>query len=127
MPALLPQWSKRPTIRHVHALSSMCRPKAKLNLNCLKCSCRYEDTDQKSNPPLLFFFFLATPPCQVQLLVPQIGIKPVPSEMEAQSPNLWTTREIPDHVLLQRPIKGMSAQFLRFSKPGLHPLLYDTG
>ena len=74
-----------------------------------------------------FFFLLATPPCQVQLLVPQTGIKPVPSEMEAQSPNLRTTREIPDHVLLQRPIKGMSALFLRFSKPGLHPLLYDTG
>ena len=72
-------------------------------------------------------FFLAIPPCHVQLLVPQTGIKSVPSEMEAQNLNLWTTRKIPDHVLLQRQIKGVLALFLRFSKPGLHPLLYDTG
>ena len=35
------------------------------------------------------------------ILVPQPGIKPVPSEMEAQSPNHWTARDI---------------QFMRFKK-----------
>ena len=36
-------------------------------------------------------------PCPVACgsLVPQPGIKPVPSAMEAQSLNLWTPREIP--------------------------------
>ena len=29
------------------------------------------------------------------ILVPQPGIKPVPSAMEAQSPNHWTTRDFP--------------------------------
>ena len=30
------------------------------------------------------------------ILVPPPGIEPVPPRVEAQSPNHWTTREVPD-------------------------------
>ena len=41
--------------------------------------------------PRLFFFF---PHCKAfRILVPWPGIKPVSPEVEAQSPNHWTTRE----------------------------------
>ena len=34
------------------------------------------------------------------VLVPQPGIKPVPPAVEAQSPNHWTTREVPLIIIL---------------------------
>ena len=39
-----------------------------------------------------FLFFW---PCSMGILVPQPGIKPVPSAVKAQSPNHWTAREFP--------------------------------
>ena len=42
----------------------------------------------------LFFFFLAAP-CVYGILVPQPGIEPRPSAMKAQSPNHWTTGDLP--------------------------------
>ena len=41
-----------------------------------------------------FFFFFAVPHGK-QELVPQSGIKPVPTVAEAQSPYHWTAREVP--------------------------------
>ena len=33
--------------------------------------------------------------CDIQDLAPQAGIEPRPPALGAQSPNLWTTREVP--------------------------------
>ena len=41
----------------------------------------------------LLFFWPHRAACGI--LVPRPGIKPVPSAVEAQSPNHWTTREFP--------------------------------
>ena len=35
----------------------------------------------------------------IKKLVPQPGIEPVPSAVEAQSPKHWTTKEFPQKVL----------------------------
>ena len=45
----------------------------------------------------LFSFFLAVP-LGKQELVPQSGIKPVPTVVEAQSPNHWTARKFQDFL-----------------------------
>ena len=44
-----------------------------------------------------FFFFLAVPghSCSMQNLVPYLGIKSGLLELEEQSLNHWTTREVP--------------------------------
>ena len=57
-------------------------------------------TSRSRNPYLpvkLFFFFFW--PCHMacKILVPQPGIEPVPPALEAGSPNLWTTREVPKY------------------------------
>ena len=41
-----------------------------------------------------FFFFLA---CRI--LVPQLGIEPMPPMVEVQSLNNWTTREFPNSMI----------------------------
>ena len=44
--------------------------------------------------------FVFLPCCAAQgILVPQPGIEPVSSGVEAQSPKHWTTREFPQKVL----------------------------
>ena len=44
------------------------------------------------------FFFLAAAACGILVLSP--GIEPLPSEVEAQNLNHWTTMEAQAHVLL---------------------------
>lgn len=76
----------------------------------------------------LNFFFLFLPHCMsCRILVPGPGFEPVPPEVEAQSPNHWTTREIPDgtlrlknRVLCSAPDKGYQPHFLPWNKPLLH-------
>ena len=46
---------------------------------------------------VLFFFWPHCMACGI--LVPQPGIKPVPPAVEVQSPNHWTTREVPPSVI----------------------------
>ena len=46
----------------------------------------------------LFFFWPSLAACGI--LVPRPGIKPVPPEVEARSPNHWTAREFPGALLL---------------------------
>ena len=48
-----------------------------------------------------FFFFW---PCRMAcgILVPQLGIKPMPSAVKVQSPNHWTGREFPKGTILQK-------------------------
>ena len=41
-----------------------------------------------------FFFFLVAP-CGLWVLVPQTRIEPRPPIVKVQSPNHWTTRELP--------------------------------
>ena len=48
--------------------------------------------------PTFFFFFFLLCHTACRLLVPQPGIKPMPSAVEVRSLNHWTTREVP-HVL----------------------------
>ena len=47
---------------------------------------------QKQMSPLLEGLFL---PTLHRILVPQAGIKSIPSALEAQSLNHWTTRKVP--------------------------------
>ena len=49
---------------------------------------------------LCFFFW----PCQMacRILIPQPGIEPMLPAVEAQSPNHWTTREVPCLYILNR-------------------------
>ena len=50
-----------------------------------------------------FFFFLSWPHrTSCGLLVPPPGIEPTPPALEAQSLNHWTTREAPQHVILNQ-------------------------
>ena len=44
----------------------------------------------------LFFFFLSFfGHAACRILVPKLGIEPMPLALEAQCPNHWTTRELP--------------------------------
>ena len=52
----------------------------------MRCHCT---ASGGSNPEIFFF----PPSCAAHgALLPQAGIEPVPSAMEGQSPNYWTTR-----------------------------------
>uniref|UniRef100_A0A8C0DMD3 Ig-like domain-containing protein n=1 Tax=Balaenoptera musculus TaxID=9771 RepID=A0A8C0DMD3_BALMU len=44
------------------------------------------------------FFWPCSGACRIS--VPKAGTEPVPPAVEAQSPNLWTTKEVPDHHIL---------------------------
>ena len=57
-----------------------------------------DDTRAQRN----LFFFLAVPhsPKGTEQLVPQPGIKPMSPALEAQSLNLWTTKEVSTSKLL---------------------------
>ena len=46
---------------------------------------------------MFLFFWLHSVACGI--LVPQPGIKPVPSALGAQSLNHWTAREVPQMVI----------------------------
>ena len=48
---------------------------------------------------LFFWPWLAA--CGCGILVPQPGIEPRPSAVRAQSPNYWTTRELPIKLILK--------------------------
>ena len=48
---------------------------------------------------LIFIFWLRREACGI--LVPQPGMEPVPPALGAQSPNLWTTREVPTSYYLK--------------------------
>ena len=58
------------------------------------CALSYDDP---SLTGIFFFFFLAVPghSCSMQNLVPYLGIKSGLLELEEQSLNHWTTREVP--------------------------------
>ena len=47
---------------------------------------------------LLFYFWLHHTTCGI--LIPQPGIKPVSPALEAQSPNHWTAKEVPQWILI---------------------------
>ena len=65
----------------------------------------YQD-GSTANILLFFFFLLCHRACRI--LVPQPGIKPMPSAVEAQSLNHWTIREVPIVSLL---VRGFSLIF----------------
>ena len=50
-----------------------------------------------ADTPVVFFFFFSFWLCceACGILVPQLGIEPMPLAMEAQSSNHWTARELP--------------------------------
>ena len=56
----------------------------------------------------LFFFLRGPNPTACGILVPQPGIRPVPSALEAQSLNHWTVRKVP-HL---HHLKNMSVKML---------------
>ena len=55
---------------------------------CQNCTCFFV---------FVFVFLPHWAVCGV--LVPQPGIEPLPVAVEEQSPNHWTTREVPVHVV----------------------------
>ena len=50
-------------------------------------------------PTLVFFSFLWLLSVTCGILVPQLGIEPLPPALEGQSPNHWTLREAPNPCL----------------------------
>ena len=42
------------------------------------------------------------------ILVPQPGIEPKPPAVNVQSPNRWTTRDVPQSILLMQEISSMT-------------------
>ena len=42
------------------------------------------------------------------ILVPQPGMEPKPPAVKVQSPNHWTTRDVPQSVLLMQEISSMT-------------------
>ena len=72
-------------------------------------------------------FFLLPHCMSCGILVPGPEFELVPPEVEAQSPNHWATREVPDgtlrlknRVLCSAPDKGYHPRFLPWHKPLLH-------
>ena len=50
---------------------------------------------------IILFIIIICCAVACEILVPQPGIEPLPPAVEAQSPNHWTARELPNEKLLK--------------------------
>ena len=64
---------------------------------------------------LLFYFWLHHTTCGI--LIPQPGIKPVSPALEAQSPNHWTAKEVPQWILISCSYKDGERPYTIFAHP----------
>ena len=81
------------------------------------CSGPYFSHHISLSPPLFFFFeagrvvFFWLYHTKCRILAPWSGIELVPPAVEAQSPNHWTTREVPPHLFHASAILNHSRFF----------------